>query len=128
MRLCHAEWQVGETKFGVEFDLGFGFGCVIDAVRAVNLGCNGFDLFLDGPIERVEEFKVALLFARVHYRFAQFDGALAAVHPVRAGDRGRAGFFGQAFDERDFGFGIVLEGVDRDDYRHTKQFGVLDVL
>ena len=62
MGFRHTQRQVAKTKTCEARDLLFSFGSVIHTVGAIDLACDGFNLFFDGYIQRIKLFKFAGFF------------------------------------------------------------------
>lgn len=127
-RLGHADREVSEALLLEAGNLLAREVRVVDAIGAVELLGDRFDLLLDGEVDVVEELERVRLLASCDDGLSELDRSGSALRPVVARD-GSVSSGGESLlgDEGDFGVGVGGEAVDGDDDLDTDLLGVLDV-
>src|SRR4030081_2917847 len=90
MRLCDADTQPAETIGLERVELPGGGWVVLDAARAIDAQCDGFDLFAQGGRVWIEQLEVARLVGGFSHHLGEIGGALSTVDEVVADGRAHA--------------------------------------
>ena len=128
MRLRHANWQRAETLLLVLANLAAGDWRIVDAIGAVYLASDRFNLRLDWHVIGVEQAEVVRHLACRYDHFSQLNRASATLSPM-TGD----GDAGGASRKRDFphrlylGWAVIGEYVDGDDRIDAEFHQILQV-
>ena len=128
LRLGHADGKVA-VACGLEIlELSLHRAVAGNIGGAIDFGGDGFDLFAQGHIVRVEGLEVRLAaFGNLDDVMGESLGAFAAVGPMGAEEGFGADAFGRCHHGLDFGFGVGDETVDRDDGWNAEFGDVFDV-
>jgi len=119
--LRHTHGEVTVPEAGEQFEFGFGFGGIVDALRAIDLGGQNVDFLPDRRVRRKKMPERGRVVGRGHHGLGQFDSPAPAAGP-QIGVEGAhgAGGFGRAFDDAHFLGGVGRERIDRDDDRDAE--------